>query len=142
MMIAQQSVSQLDDQGMVNTIMDNVGTIIAFRSKSPATESLLLHQFGPYVEPGEIGNLPSFNFYARIAAIDPQEPLSGRTLLLNDYIISPNTADRIIESSRIRYAKKYKDTVKLKTNILLVAETKNTSHSKMKKPIKAIREVP
>lgn len=39
--MAQQSVSQLQAQTMVNTILDNVGTVVGFRSKSIATEQLL-----------------------------------------------------------------------------------------------------
>jgi hypothetical protein len=80
--IAQQSVSQLKEKAMLNTILDNVGTMVAFRSKSKDTEQLLLHQFRPYIEEGEILNLPAYNFYMKIAAVEPQEPLSGETIVL------------------------------------------------------------
>jgi hypothetical protein len=40
--------------------------------------------FSPYVEEGEIANLPTYSFYARIAAVHSQEPMSGITLLLDD----------------------------------------------------------
>lgn len=104
--MAQQSVSQLQAQTMVNTILDNVGTVIGFRSKSIATEQLLLHQFSPHVDPGEIGNLPSFNFYVKIAALQAHEPMSGETILLENKG-SQKTAEAVIANSRKQYATKY-----------------------------------
>ncbi len=104
--MAQQSVSQLQAQTMVNTILDNVGTVIGFRSKSIATEQLLLHQFNPDVEPGENGNLPSFNFYIKIAALQAHEPMSGETLLLGD-AGSDKIAHKVKGNSRKQYATKY-----------------------------------
>jgi hypothetical protein len=101
--MAQQSVSQLQAKTMVNTILDNVGTVIGFRSKSPATEKLLLHQFSPYIEPGEIMNLPTYNFYIKIAALESHEPMSGETLLLEDEG-DERIAQTVIKSSRKLYA--------------------------------------
>jgi len=60
-----------------------VGTVVAFRSGSPEDERLILPFFEPYIAKGEISNLPSYNFYARITAIDTQEPLSGVTKLID-----------------------------------------------------------
>jgi len=40
--------------------------------------------FSPYIYQGEISNLPAFCFYMKLSAIQPQEPLSGQTLLLDD----------------------------------------------------------
>jgi hypothetical protein len=105
--IAQQSVSQLKEQSMLNTILDNVGTIVAFRSKSPATEELLLHQFKPYIEQGDILNLPTYNFYAKIAAKDSLEPLSGQTIVLPKGEASSDVASDAVSSSRKLYARKY-----------------------------------
>lgn len=105
--MAQQSVSQLKEQSMLNTILDNVGTIVAFRSKSPATEELLLHQFKPYIEPGDILNLPTYNFYAKIAAKDSLEPLSGQTIVLPKDEASSDVSAAVTESSRKLYAIEY-----------------------------------
>ncbi len=88
----------------------NVGTIVGFRSKSPATEQLLLHQFSPQVEQGEILNIPSYNFYIKIAALQSHEPMSGETLLL-DNEPSPEIAETVIAISREKYAIKYGDKV-------------------------------
>ena len=106
--MAEQSTSQQDDQRMVNIILANVGTIVCFRTGNPADEQALLQMFAPYVEQGEIANLPAFNYYVRIAAIQSQEPLSGETLLISDKGTSGvNVRQAIIDNSRKNYAIKY-----------------------------------
>ena len=103
--MAEQSTSQQSDQQMVSIIMANVGTVITFRTGNPQDERVLLPLFSPYVEQGEISNLPAFNFYAKLSAVKAQEPLSGQTLLLaNDGDIKIRTA--IVEHSRSVFAKK------------------------------------
>jgi hypothetical protein len=103
--MAEQSTSQQADQRLVNIVLANVGTVICFRTGNPADERLLLPQFSPYVEQGEISNLPSFNFYARLSAIKPQEPLSGETILLREEGRA-ETAQQVIRESRANYALK------------------------------------
>lgn len=97
--MAEQSTSQQEEQRMVNTIFANVGTVICFRSGNPADEAMVLPLFQPYVQAGEIANLPTYNFYARLAAVHSQEPMSGETLLLES-TRSDAVAERVIESSR------------------------------------------
>jgi len=106
LIMAEQSTSQQDDQRMVDTILSNVGTVIAFRSGSPSDERILLPIFKPYLKEGDIANLPSFHFYARMSAIVSQEPVSGVTLLLKDEG-SEETAQHAIEASQANYATKY-----------------------------------
>jgi hypothetical protein len=101
--MAEQSTSQQKDQQMVNVILANVGTVICFRSGNPADEQLMLPLFSPYLQEGEIANQPSYSFYARIAAIQAQEPMSGTTVLLDDEG-SDVTALSVIEHSRREYA--------------------------------------
>ena len=84
MTMAEQSTSQQKDQKMVSVILANVGTVICFRTGNPEDERLLLPLFTPYVEEGEISNLSAFNFYARLSAMQAQEPVSGQTMLLDD----------------------------------------------------------
>lgn len=103
--MAEQSTSQQDQQRLVDIILANVGTVVCFRSGSPADERLLLPLFSPFVDIGEIANLPAYNFYARIAAVQPQEPLSGVTKLL-DSDGSEEIASSVVRSSRELYAKK------------------------------------
>jgi hypothetical protein len=104
--MAEQSTSQQDDQQMVNIILANVGTVVCFRSGNPADEKLVLPLFKPYVEEGEIANLPSYNFYMRIAAMSAQEPFSGETLLL-DSKGDKDIAERVVKASRAGYAITY-----------------------------------
>lgn len=84
LLMAEQSTSQQDDQKMVNIILANVGTVIAFRTGNPADERSLLPMFSPYIEAGDIANLAPFTFYARLAAVRSQEALSGNTILLRE----------------------------------------------------------
>lgn len=126
--MAEQSTTQQDEQRLVNIILANVGTVITFRTGSPIDEQLVLPLFRPYIEPGEIANLPSFNFYARLSAIRSQEPLSGETLLREDDG-DEATAEKAITSSRKLYAYKYKDEVK-KNNKTDKAEFAGTQDAK------------
>lgn len=79
--IAEQSTQQQDDQKLVNIILANVGTVVAFRTGSPKDEELLLPLFEPQIEKGEISNLPAYNFYCRIVGVESQEPMSGETIV-------------------------------------------------------------
>lgn len=106
--MAQQSVAQLKEQGMVTNILDNVGTLIVFRSKSPDTERLVLHQLKPYVEPGQIANLPAYHFYMKVAAVEPQEPLTGETLL-PDASGSEATAKKVVTASRKQWGREWQE---------------------------------
>lgn len=47
---------------MVNIILANVGTVICFRTGNPADEKLMLSLFSPYLQEGDIANLPPYNF--------------------------------------------------------------------------------
>ncbi len=81
--MAEQSTQQQDDQKLVNVILANVGTVVAFRTGSPRDEDLLLPLFEPYIEPGEISNLSAYNFYCRITSVEAQEPMSGETIVID-----------------------------------------------------------
>ncbi len=113
LVMAEQSTSQQDQQRLVDIILANAGTVVVFRSGSPTDERLVLPLFSPYIEQGEIANLPSFNFYARIAAVHSQEPMSGITVLL-DGNGSSEVADLVVTASRKHYSKK---TVVAKTSV-------------------------
>jgi hypothetical protein len=105
MTMAEQSTSQQKDQQMVNIILANVGTVITFRTGNPMDERLLLPLFNPYIREGEISNLSSFNFYAKLSAVKSQEPLSGQTLLLEG-TGSSDVAALAIRQSRDTFAKR------------------------------------
>lgn len=102
--MAEQSTSQQDQQRLVDIILANVGTVVCFRSGSPADEQFLLPLFSPYIEQGDIANLPAYSFYTRIAAVHSQEPLSGMTVLLND-IPNEERATVVVNSSQEQYSR-------------------------------------
>lgn len=101
--MAEQTTSQQDEQQMVSVILANVGTVICFRSGNPEDEKLVLPLFEPYIEKGEIANLPSYNFYIRVSAQRSQEPLSGQTALLVDEG-NEKTPTVVIQKSRDNYS--------------------------------------
>ena len=104
--LAHQTTSQLQDKSLINVTLANVGTIICFRTANPEDEKLILPQFIPYVQQGEIANLPSFNFYAKINALDPEEPFSGITTPV-EINIDEKRVGRIKELSRKLYTVPY-----------------------------------
>jgi hypothetical protein len=102
--MAEQSTSQQDQQRLVDIILANVGTVVCFRSGSPADERLVLPLFFPFIQQGEIANLPAYSYFVRIAAIQAQEPMSGMTVVVTN-TGSADVAARVIESSRLHYAR-------------------------------------
>ncbi len=107
LIMAEQTTSQQDDDKMVNTILTNAGTIVCFRSNGIDDERRMLHLFNDKISPGEIANLPAYNFYAKLGGgTDPQDPISGMTVVL-DEDGDERTAKKVIVASRKNYAKKY-----------------------------------
>lgn len=114
--MAEQSTSQQKDKNLVQIVLANTGTMVTFRSANPIDEELLLPQFRPYVENGEIANLPSFRFYMKTAAISPEEPFSGTTVPVT-IPVDNKKRERFIQSSRKLYTTVY--TPKKKKNIIV-----------------------
>lgn len=112
LIMAEQSTSQQKDRNIVDIILANTGTVVTFRSANPRDEQLLLPQFSPYVQPGEIANLPSYHFYMKKAALKPEEPFSGLTMPVSVNKDSQKL-EQLIKASQINYAIKYE--VKTKT---------------------------
>lgn len=100
--LAHQTTSQLEDKSLVNVTLANTGTVICFRTANPEDERLILPQFIPYVERGEIDKLPSFHFYIKINAITPEEPFSGMTTPV-EIIPNKEVVQKVIETSRKNY---------------------------------------
>lgn len=101
--MAEQSTAQQDEQRLVNIILANVGTVVCFRSGSPADEQLVLPLFHPFIQQGEITNLSSYSYYVRISAVSSQEPMSGATVVIQDHGDEAMAA-RVIKASRQHYA--------------------------------------
>ncbi len=108
--LAHQTTSQLEDVSLVNITLANTGTVICFRTANPEDERMILPQFRPYIEQGEIASLPSYHFYMRLGALNPEEPFSGMTVPVK-IEHSQNRVDEVIESSRKLYAKKFIESV-------------------------------
>ncbi len=105
--LAEQSASQQDDRNIVNVILANVTTVVCFRSANFIDEQLMLDQFSPYIEKGDIANLPKFHFYIKISAVKPEEPFSGETIYA-PIIKDSNKIEELIEASRKNWAIVYK----------------------------------
>ncbi len=105
--LAEQSTAQQEEQRLTEAILANVSTLICFGLGSPADEHLLLQRFVPYLEKGELTNLPSYSFYARVKAGEPMEPVSGKTIVLESNENGLERAEAVIAASRTNYTKKY-----------------------------------
>ncbi len=106
--MAEQSTAQQDKEVTYN-ILNNANNLICFSTGNPMDEKLVLPRFKPSIEEGEIQNLPSYNFYARIKPVgtnDSQLPVSGMTIIL-DEPYDEDKEQRIIDASRANYARKY-----------------------------------
>ncbi len=103
LILAEQSTSQQEKQRLVEVILANVGTVVSFRSGNPSDERYILPLFSPFINEGEIANLPTYSFYAKLSGVDAQEPMSGRTVLVSS---RPNLSirQRVIDESRKQYA--------------------------------------
>ncbi len=104
--LAHQTTSQLEDKSLVNVTLANTGTIICFRTANPEDERLILPQFLPYVQPGEIDKLPSFHFYIKISALRPEEPFSGETIQVSAPF-NDEYVEQIVKASRDHFTKEF-----------------------------------
>lgn len=134
--MAEQSTSQQKDKNLVQIVLANAGTVVTFRSANPQDEDLLLPQYRPYIDYGEITNLPSFHFYMKMAAIKPEEPFSGVTMPV---IITEDRGkrERLIQASRDQYAIVYKP-IQKKTELT----KKESGQEKTEKTVQVINRLP
>ncbi len=126
--LAHQTTSQLEDKSLVYVTLANTGTVMCFRTANPEDEKLILPQFLPAIQQGEIDKLPAYHFYMKINAITPEEPFSGETLNLK-IPVNKAKVQRIIDSSRTHYAHKY---VKPITTQILKTSKKKQVENKQK----------
>ena len=130
--MAEQSTSQQSDQQTVNIILANVGTIICFRTGNPQDEQRLLPMFSPYIDSGEISNLPAYNYYARLTAVHAQEPLSGQTLLL-EYEGDEAVRNEIVKHSRKEFARKREEISERKSSGMASSRKATKTNKRPKK---------
>ncbi len=110
--LAHQTVSQIEDKDLLKVILANVGTVIAYRTSNPTDEDFILPLFKPQVVENEIPNLPSYNFYIKINALNPQDAFTGT---MENFTLKDNSAIReeVIKSSQKKYGMK---SPKIETN--------------------------
>jgi hypothetical protein len=84
--------------------------------------------FRPFIEEGEIANLPAYNFYMRIAAVEAREPLSGMTLLL-DSEPDDEVTRQVIAESRNKYGKRVKESMPTKTTTQKKTDTSSEENN-------------
>ncbi len=104
LVMAEQTTAQ-QDSDMVETIFANVGTVVCFHTASLSDERFVLPLLEPAIKKGELANLPAYHFYVRLMGADPQEPLSGKTIVPDKG--SDEIAERVIEASRQNYTTPY-----------------------------------
>lgn len=94
--------------------------------------------FSPYIEPGEISNLPVYNYYAWLAAVHVQVPLSGQTLLPENEG-DETVRDEIVKHSRKEFARKREEFSARKSSIRASSReaAKTKKQLKKKSQIKA-----
>jgi GTPase SAR1 family protein len=112
--LAHQNTVQIEND-LLETIIGNTGTIICFRTSSPMDENKLLPIFSPEVEKGQIANIPSYNFYMKINALQPQTTFSGE---IENFIerIDKNRASTVLVNSRNQYGMVNIKNINTKTN--------------------------
>ena len=131
--VAEQTTSQQHDRDIVNVILANVTTVVCFRSANYIDEQLMLNQFAPYVDPGEIANLPKYNFYIKVSANEPEEPFSGQTIytpLKKD----TEKIEKLIEASRKNWAIVYQKPI-LEVSILSQESSKQETSNEQNEPL-------
>ena len=79
--ITEQSTQQQSSQKLIEVILANVGTVVAFRSGSPVDAQLLGPLFEPFVGSVGLMSLPAYSFYVRLGVIKPLGVVSGITEL-------------------------------------------------------------
>lgn len=123
--LAHQNTVQLEND-LLDTVIGNSGTMISFRTSSPKDESKILPIFAPQVEQGQIANLPSYHFYIKINALQPQDAFTGE---IDNFTVagSLKTRDKIIESSRELYATKV--TIQSSTPIITPTKKKTNNNT-------------
>jgi hypothetical protein len=112
LIMGEQSTSQQQYRSIVNQLLANVTTVIVFRTGNYIDEDLMLNQFAPYLQKGDIPNLSRYHFYIKNSALDSEEPFSGETLYM-PVIKDSNKINLLTSSSQNNWAIKYVKKVKI-----------------------------
>ncbi|OGE19181.1 hypothetical protein A3J19_01205 [Candidatus Daviesbacteria bacterium RIFCSPLOWO2_02_FULL_41_8] len=131
--MAEQTTSQQQDRNIVNVILANVTTVVCFRSANPIDEDLMLAQFAPYITKGDISNLPKYNFYIKVSALEPEEPYSGETIY-NPLKKDEKKIEKLIEASRKNHAIVYQKPA-VEVNKISQESSKTESSKEVNEPL-------
>ena len=94
LIMSQQSAQQQGNHKLTEILLANVGTLIAFRTGSPADNNLLVSLYNPFIEKSDLSNMPSHQFYVKVTALRAEPPTSGMTKLIPDSF-KPKSSNRI-----------------------------------------------
>lgn len=132
--LAHQTTAQIDDKNFIEIILANVGTVIAFRTGSPADEKYLLPFFTPEVQEGQISSLAPFHFYIKITDNVPPIAFTGVTVK-NDIVLNRSAKEIILNLTREKFGRPKeiveKEIAEYFTNIM-PAESKNENNQTRK----------
>ncbi len=105
LILAHQFMAQLDDN-VLNAVLGNVGTLVTFRVGAMDTE-ILEKEFEPVFYANDLVNLDKYNIYLKLM-IDgvATRPFSAKTLFPIDISDTVKNREKVIKSSRERYAEK------------------------------------
>lgn len=126
MILAHQSVAQIEDKDFIDIVLTNTGTVISFRTGSPTDEQYLLPFFTPEVNIGQLNSLPPYHFYIKITDTNPSVSFTGETEISNINEIN-ESAEIIRELSRRKYTRK-KNEVEREIAHMLAEETKQENN--------------
>ena len=93
---------------LVNITLANTGTIYLFRTARAEDERMVIFHTtvpAPIFLQGEIASLPSYHFYMRLGALNPEEPFSGVTTPV--HVFDQSRIDEVVESSQEVLCEKY-----------------------------------
>ncbi len=105
LILAHQFMAQLDEN-VLNAVLGNVGTLVTFRVGAMDTE-VLEKEFEPVFYANDLVNLDKYNIYLKLM-IDgvATRPFSAKTLFPIDISDTVKNREKVIKSSRDRYAEK------------------------------------
>lgn len=84
LIMAQQSAQQQGNFKLTEILLANIGTLITFRTGSPADTELLAPLYSPLISKNDLINMPNRQFYMKVTAIEPKPPISSLTKLPSD----------------------------------------------------------
>lgn len=96
--MAQQSAQQQGSQKLTEVLLANIGSLITFRTNSPADTSLLTPFYEPFISKADLANTPSRSFYLKTVAIEAGTPISGITKLPKN---QPKTSNNITQKRKV-----------------------------------------